>query len=587
METSGKDHQMKIFYNGKLYKASPEKTAMVISEGCIKALGADEEILRSYGDEAEECVDLKGCLVLPGFTDSHMHLIQDALEKSYVDLSSARSFDDVRSLCISKVEDYRRSGQPLRGTGFNQNDWSVPKMPTRTDLDEIAPDIPVILQRTCHHITVCNTEALRLFDDAGRFPDGILREEEQELLEAALPPLTKERAKELIRRNALMAAAHGITAIHTDDLKILPGEKYGKTILEAYRELAAAGELPIRIVEQCNLSSEERLKAFLEADYRTGDSFGAAGAEGMFTIGPLKLLGDGALGARTAAMKDDYRDDPGNRGILNFDDDGLYSLCSIGHRNGMQIAIHGIGDRAIQQIIDTYRRVQAEYPREDARHGIVHCQITSAEQLRQIREQNILAYIQPAFLRADRYIAEDRVGRQLCSTSYDWRVMKDMGIHLCGGSDCPVESFDVLSGMYHAVARKSPGEGEGRQCGSEEGRQYGSEGARQYGSEEGRQCGSEDARQFGLGGCWHPKKALTVEEAIEIYTIENAYAAFAENTRGKLEPGYAADFCVLDRDITAMDGAVADVPMGAGALARAQVVMTVAAGKTVFSSPDM
>ena len=538
---------MELYYNGKLYGTPGPDTAMAVKNGVILATGTDEEILRmDDGTDSVTRTDLAGQLVLPGFVDSHMHMLHYALEKSYVDLSAARSFADVRETCLAALPS--RAPAPLRGTGFNQNDWDIPELPTRADLDTISTDVPVILIRTCHHITVCNTPTLELAGLTQRFPDGILREAEQNIIEEALPPLTKDEVKDLIRFATAEAASKGITEIQTDDLILLPHEEYGQTVLAAYRELDEAGELPIRIYEQCNIESPDHLQAFLDAGNRTGLS------TGNFTIGPLKILGDGALGARTAAMTFDYPGNPGNQGILNFTDEQLLELCHMAHRAGMQIAIHGIGDRCIQQILDAFAQIQQECPRTDPRHGIVHCQITHPEQLRQMHSQNVMAYIQPVFLRADQHIAEDRIGKSLAATSYDWRTMKDLGIHLAGGSDCPVEPYDILPNIWYAVMRRDP-EGSG-----------GTEPAESIGNAPSNRAGSTTAP-------WFPENALTLDEAICAFTREGAYASFSEQTRGRLTAGFTADFCVLDHDITALPPE---------SLLMANATMTVVGGKVVY-----
>ncbi len=519
---------MEIYYNGKIYTndgSEMKDTAVVCDNGIIKETGSDD-LVNKYPDAT--MYDLKGALMLPGFTDSHLHFMEYAFEKSFTDLTGTKSLADMLGKLKDALPQCLASGRPLRGTGFNHNYWDEPLLPTRDDLDSLSAEIPVIIRRTCHHITVANTPALELAGMLGSNPDGILREDEQNTLEEALPPLTLEQVKDMITDAAQDVIAKGITEVQTDDLPLMYKELYGKTIIDAFSELDKEGKLPIRVYEQCNLPSMERLRAFLDDGYMTGAS------TGNFTIGPLKLLGDGALGARTAAMKDAYLDDPENRGILNFRDDEINELVMTAHKAGMQIAIHGIGDRCIEQILDAFEAALKEYPRNDHRHGIVHCQITHAKDIRRMRELDIMAYIQPVFLKADQHIVEDRIGHELTATSYDWRTMKDMGIHLAGGSDCPVEPFDILPNMYYACTCKEPG----------------------------------------ASKPWYPEKALTLEETISAFTSEGSYASFSEGHRGKILPGFDADFTVIDRDITSLSPE---------SLLEAQVIMTTVGGKVVYS----
>ncbi len=519
---------MDIYYNAKVYTNNAAiASAMAVENGVIKAVGTDDEILVMSSD-TDQKLDLNGVLVLPGFIDSHLHFLEYAFEKSFIDLTETKSLESLLDTLKSKLQDALKTGSILRGSGFNHNYWDDPVLPTRADLDSVSDEIPVIIRRTCHHITVANTPALELAGMLKTNPDGILREDEQNTLEEALPPLALEQVKEMILDASKDVIAKGITEIQTDDLPLMYRELYGRTVIDAFSDLDREGKLPMRVYEQCNLPSMERLNAFLKDGYMTGMS------TGNFTIGPLKLLGDGALGAWTAAMQNDYLDDPGNRGILNFTDDEMKTLVKTAHKAGMQVAIHGIGDRCIEQILNSFEEALKTDPRKDCRHGIVHCQITRPDQLRRMKDMEIMAYIQPVFLKADQHIVEDRIGKTLTKTSYDWRTMKDMGIHLSGGSDCPVEPFDILPNMYYALTCCEPG---------------------------------SDTP-------WYPNKALTISEVIDLFTEEGAYASFSDNRRGKLLPGYDADFTVIDRDITSLPPE---------ALLEAEVLMTAVGGKIVYA----
>ncbi len=520
---------MEIYYNAKVYMndgSGSSAEAVAVEDGVIKAVGTSEEML-ALASPTDKATDLEGALIMPGFVDSHLHFLEYAGEKRLVDLTGSKDKEDMLSILRERLPEALDKGVPLRGSGFNQNFWEDPTMPLRHDLDRLSTDIPIAITRTCHHVTVCNTPALEICGMLENYPDGILNEEEQNAVTEKLLTFTKEDFKDMILDACHDAVKTGITEVQTDDLEYMRKELYGRSILEAYMELDKEGRLPIRVYEQCNLPSANRLNAFLDAGFRTGYS------TGHFTIGPLKLVADGALGSRTAALRKPYPDDPSNYGILNFTDQEMEELVDTAHRAGLQIAIHGIGDRTIDQILNSFEKTLRAHPRADHRHGIVHCQITHPEQLQKMKELDLMAYIQPIFIRSDQWIAEDRVGKDLAATSYDWRTMTDMGIHLGFGSDCPVESFDIMPNMYYAVAMKDP-----------------------------------DKKTP-----WHPEHAVTMEEAIRSFTAEGAYASFAEDRRGRLVPGFTADFCVIDRDITSLPPE---------ALNEAKVIMTFVDGKRVF-----
>lgn len=522
-----------VFYNGNFYtqdRAYPRCSALAVKNGIIAALGSDEEILALAGPETER-IDLDGAFVTPGFVDSHLHYIAYAQEKSCVDLSAARSFAEAAALCGRRLAEARSSGGWVMGVAFNQADWDEKRIPTRADLDRIAADVPVLMRRVCHHITVCNSRALALAGLTERCPDGIVRELDQNAVSDAMPLPGVGELKELILCAAGDLAAKGITEIQTDDFAVLPGD-CGETVMRAYRELAEEGRLPMRVYQQCNLETAENLRAFLSRGHRTGDVYG------NYRIGPLKIIADGSLGAHTAALREPYRDDPSTRGLLNYTDAQLEALMRMGQEAGMQIAVHCIGDGALQQSLEILGRLQREIPRADTRHGIVHCQLMTEKQQDLFQKLNLLAYIQPIFIRTDMHVVKNCVGQALEASSYNWRRYEDLGVHQCGGSDCPVDTFDVLAGIQHAVTRQDSASGK----------------------------------------IWYQDHALTVQEALRCYTWEGAYASFGEQVRGSLTVGKYADLTVIDRDLTRTP---------AERIGEARVLMTMTGGRFTYRAGEM
>ena len=238
---------------------------------------------------------------------------------------------------------------------------------------------------------------------------------------------------------------------------------------------------------------------------RTGD-----GSE-FFKIGAFKLLPDGSLGGKTAALREPYEGDPENKGIFVYDEKVFYDLLEKAYRNGLQLAIHAIGDYTMDVILDCYERIAAKYPKPDPRFRIIHCQITSEDILDRFARNGVLADIQPLFIRADMEIAEELLGKERVSTSYAWKTMLNKGIHVSGSSDAPVESFDPILAIHCAVT-------------------------------------SQNLDGQPAGG-WLPQQKLTVQEAVALYTTGSAYTSYEENVKGKLCPGYLADFIVLSQDI--------------------------------------
>ena len=516
-----------IFYNGKVVTMDDQDTicqAVAIEGNKIKAIGSDDEIL-SMKWEDTDLVDLQGRLMVPGFNDSHMHLLSYGYSLTMADLNGSRSVEDV----IKKTRDFMESnpveeGRWIRGRGWNHDYFEGEKrFPTRYDLDQVSTDHPVCTTRTCGHVLTVNSKALEImgidkntpqipggqFDlDENGEPIGIFREDAMRLVYDSIPSPELEEIKAMMKKASGDLNRMGITSVGTDDFEALPGSDY-ENVIKAYRDLVQEGENTVRIYEQCLLPKMERLQEFLDKGYRTG-----VGDEN-FKIGPLKLLIDGSLGARTAAMVKDYSDESGNRGIETATQDYLNGLVRTAHNEDCQVAIHGIGDRGMYMAFEAIEKALQENPRNDHRHGIVHAQITDMPLLEKFRDLNALAYIQPIFIDYDWKIVRDRVGEERERTSYNWKRMLDMGIHIPCGSDAPVETFDVMKGIYEAVTRKD--------------------------------------LQGNPEGGWLPDQALTVKEALYGFTREGAFASFEEKEKGMIGEGYLADLVVLSDDIFEME----------------------------------
>ena len=235
----------------------------------------------------------------------------------------------------------------------------------------------------------------------------------------------------------------------------------------------------------------------------------------MLVFGPLKLLTDGSLGARTAWMRQPYADDPSTRGIATMTRAQLDELVSLANAHGLQCVCHAIGDAAIEMVLDTFENVNRTSPDNPLRHGIVHCQITNPRILQGMKDQNLLAYIQPVFIDLDMNTVEPAIGVQRMDKVYAWKSMLDMGIHTSGGSDAPVVSFDAMENIYFAVTRKNisgqPQEG------------------------------------------WIPSEKISVDEAVKLFTKNAAYASYTEDENGTIEVGKNADFVVLEKNIYEID----------------------------------
>ena len=405
----------------------------------------------------------------------------------------------------------------IRGRGWNQDYFTdVDRLPDRYDLDKASTERPICAIRACGHCLVVNSRALELLGitadtpqpDGGRIgiqngqPDGRFYDNAMNLVYDAMPAPGKDEVKEMLRAAFRTLNRCGITSSQTDDYCVYPALPW-ETINQAYRELEAAGEMTVRVYEQSNFTNLPALTRFVEAGNVTG-----AGSD-LFRIGPLKMLGDGALGPRTAFLSRPYADDPSAPGIPVFSQETLDEMIGYANRHNMQVAVHAIGDACLDRVLSAIEKALKEHPRADHRHGIVHCQITRPDQLEKIRKLHLHVYAQSIFLDYDTRIVADRVGPELASTSYSWKTLMDSGVSVSNGSDCPVENPDVMAGIQCAVTRRSI-------------------------------QGSEKA--------YLPEQAFNVQEALDSFTIRGAEGSFEENRKGRIAPGMLADFVVLGED---------------------------------------
>ena len=504
-----------VYHNGKIYTGNGLAGAFCVNDGIFEAVGDEKDIL-SIADA--EKVDLGGRFVCPGFNDSHMHLLGFGQSLSSAQLAEhTDSLEGMLSFMRNWAEEHRPGkGGWILGRGWNQDFFrDTDRMPSREDLDGISEEFPVMLTRACGHCCVVNSRALEIAGidgdtpspeggEIGRRnggPDGRFYDNAMDLLDPFIPLPGKEDIERMILLASKELNRYGITSVQTDDYSVFRGVPF-ETVNSAYRELEERGLLTVRVYEQANFTGPEEFRRFLSEGNVTGKG------SDMFRIGPLKLLGDGSLGSRTAHLSVPYADDPGTCGFSLFPKEELQEMISLANAYGMQIAVHAIGDECLGEVLGAYEKALEEHPREDHRHGIVHCQISRPEQLEKIADLKLHVYAQSVFLDYDNHIVVKRAGEKLASSSYSWKTLMKKGVSVSNGSDCPVELPDVMKGIECAVTRKS----------------------------------------LDGTGPYLPGEAFTVTEALDSFTIRGAEASFEEKKKGLIAPGYLADFTVLSED---------------------------------------
>jgi len=526
------------FVNGRVYTldpAQPRAEAMAVRDGRILAVGSNHEI-RPLAESPKQVMDLEGRTVLPGFTDSHIHFLSTALNLDRVNLDGLDSKAKAVAAVAERVSQTPQGAWVL-GYGWNHNLWDG-RFPSKTDLDAVAPDHPVVLTRKDYHVLWLNSRALAAVglsretpdppggeierDPASGEPTGIIKEEACRLVYRALPIPTAEERRKALRRAFSLAHQSGLTGIHE-----IIEERLFSYGFRDYVELAEEGELGLRVYL---LLPRERLAEAMELGLQTG--FGNE----WVRIGPVKLFMDGTLGSRTADMLEPFDDapargsrggppwgtgerasaseeQPDNRGLSILPAEEIRELVARASEAGLACAVHAIGDAANRKVLDAIASYQATVKpgrRTHLRHRIEHAQLIHPADLPRFGQLGVIASVQPIHAPSDMLVAERYWGRR-CATAYAYRSLLEAGARLAFGSDAPVESWDVLAGIHAAVTRQRP---------------------------DGTPPGG-----------WYPEQRLSVAQAVHGFTQGPAYASGEEALKGSITPGKLADLVILSHDL--------------------------------------
>jgi predicted amidohydrolase YtcJ len=489
----------------------PRAQALLIYQNRILAVGDNQSILTSVGDKSS-AQDLSGYTILPGLTDSHIHLQQFALGLQKVDCETTNKDE-----CLQRIADRAANltaGEWLLGHGWNQNDWDA-GFGTAIELDRIAPHNPVYLTAKSLHAAWVNSLALRKANisavtsdpTGGRIghrsdgePDGILYENAMELVAQRIPEPSVDQIAAAIGNAQSILLQYGITSVHDFDRS---------KCFQALQLLHESGRLSLRVVKSIPL---EDLSHAIALGLRSG--FG----DEYLRIGGIKAFSDGALGPRTAAMLQPFDEEPDNRGMLLLDREELAEIGRRAAGNGLSMVVHAIGDRANHEVLAAFTQIR-EYEREidlkPLRHRIEHVQLIHSEDAHRLAELNIIASMQPIHATSDMLMA-DRYWGKRSSLAYAWRTQFNHGAILAFGSDAPVESPNPFWGLHAAVTRQRA-----------------------------------DLTPSPDG--WYPEQKLSLSEALNAYTTGAAYASGQEYQLGKIAPGYLADLIMLEKDPYSLD----------------------------------
>lgn len=535
----------KLFYNGKVYVNRDEfQEAIYTEDEFIKEVGKSEDLLEKYSDSAIEKIDCNRKTVIPGLNDSHLHFMQFGESRNQVDIEGVKSIEEMIERCkIFMEKNPKRCEKGIHAIGWNQDLFVGDKrIPNRFDLDKISTEIPIVLERVCGHIVSSNTrviEILGLTKDSPQYPDGefligedgypsgVYTANACNFAKDVIPDFTLEERREMLIETMDYAISCGLTSVQSNDVgtTFMNGPVAFALLKDIYKSYKK-----IRYRHQVCFNDFSEFEKYLTVGEFKSEDY----KDNYLKLGPLKLFKDGSLGARTALMRKGYNDDKENHGLPWIKDEEMRKYVKLASDNNLQVITHVIGDKAIEDTVKCYEE-SFKNGKNSLRHTLVHCQITDKELVERIAKDDICVMAQPIFLDYDMKVVEDRCGKELASTSYAFKSLKDLGAHVAYGTDAPVENLNPFPNIYMAVTRKD-----------------------KLGKPEGG---------------FYPKECVDVYEAIDAYTIESAYVEFAEDIKGRIKKDFLADFVVLDRDIFTID------PME---IKEIKPLMTIVGGKIVY-----
>jgi predicted amidohydrolase YtcJ len=459
--------------------------------------------------DADDIIDGKGRTLIPGLIDAHGHVGSYGLSLLRINLVGAMSEEEA-AIRVQEFADTNPDLNWILGRGWNQVLWGNTDFPTASSLDRLISDRPVWLTRIDGHAGWANSAALQLagidqstndpvggqiIRDEDGAPTGVLVDTAMNFVSSQVPRPTLEDEKIALTAAMQALAEYGLTSVHDAGVN--------SQTIRAYKELVTESSLHIRINAMLSASDPLYQDRLAEGLYRSVDD--------TLVINSVKIVSDGALGSRGAALIEDYTDEPGNRGLLRYNDERLEFLMRVAMNSNFQVNTHAIGDNANLKVLDNYERLIMETDSRLRRHRIEHAQILRYEDIKRFSELGILPSMQAIHATSDKNMAQNRLGEIRIQGAYAWRKLIDAGARIANGSDFPVESPNPFWGLHAAVTRQD--------------------------------------RDGEPTGGWFPEERMTVTEAFASFTIDAAYAGHQENLIGSLETGKKADFIFLDRDI--------------------------------------
>jgi predicted amidohydrolase YtcJ len=532
-----------VLINGNIVTVdenNPLAEALAVKGDMIVAVGSNKAI-KTYIDKKEtEIIDLQGKLALPGFNDGHVHFIYGGHALLSVSLDRVTSFEEIQRRVQEKIDD-KKDGEWIRGRGWDQEILPGKKWPTKELIDEVAPNNPVALSRICGHCTLVNSYVLRISgitkdtpnppggvivkDPSTGEPTGILHEKAMALIKR--PQLSDEESHEMDKNAVKLAmreaARFGVTSVHDLDGKI-----------GVFKELLDDGELTVRVYAgEALASSPEKLQEYKEWKQMLVNN------NSMLKFGVIKGFIDGSLGSSTALLAEPYKNDPSTSGLMLMTQEELNDIVTLYDGENFQVAIHAIGDKGVNVVLNAFEEAIKRNGQRDARHRIEHATAILPGDIPRFDGLGVIGSVQPvcgpSYGQTIQTFFEDRMGKERAKFTNIWKTLAQAKARLAFGTDWPVESLNPMEGIYSAVSRKSITDKTGK--------------------------------------AWLQDESLSVLEAIACYTLGSAYATFEEDIKGSLQKGKLADIVVLSKDL---------LTIHEEEILNTEVVYTILGGKIIY-----
>ena len=505
-----------VFENGNIYTVNerqPHAEAIAVKAGRIIFVGSNKDA-KAYKGRTTRIIDLHGKTVVPGMTDSHYHLAGVGAREMNLNLEGIASLEEFLARVKERV-DQAKPGEWVTGRGWIETFWKPPVFPTRWDLDKIAPNNPVSLTRADGHALVANSTAIKIAgvdkntanpfggeimrDKTGE-PNGMFLDKAEAIIARRIPSRGGDESEQAILLGCKRSVGLGWCEIQN------AGSSFSEVAL--LKKLYGEGKIKLRIYEAIAGPGGDAQRLL-----REGEMVGAF--DNHLTVRHIKVVFDGALGSKGAALLEPYSD-YNTAGFLTQKEEDLMPMFIEALRKGIQIETHAIGDRANRVILDLYEKAFNAVPPDqrrirDPRWRVEHAQIVNPVDIPRFAKLGVIPSMQPSHAIGDLHFAPSRLGMKRLEGAYAWQSFIKAGSIIAGGSDAPVERGEPMIEFYAAVARKDQ-------------KGYSGEG-------------------------WHPEQALSREQALKMFTIWAAYAAFEEKLKGSIEAGKLADLTVLSADI--------------------------------------